>query len=286
MDCDNSLIVNNMRLSLDEMIDKANDVRSDVIAVCVKNGAGHIAPSLSCIDILVVLYYGVMNLTSDPTWSQRDRLILSKAHGCYGLYSILSDLGYVAQDEWEAFYQGSPLSGCCERSVERGIEASCGSLGHGLPIAVGIAFGAKLRKQKYKVYCVVGDGEMQEGSNWEAIQFAVKHELSNLMIIIDNNGLQAMDRVDNVLTCKERPDDLVLKLDAFGVNVKQCDGHDIEDMLGVFQACQNEAEGLRVPAALDAKTIKGYGLQCMENVAKFHYRLPTEAELKMGNRYD
>ncbi len=173
---------------------KANQIRKDLIEIAVNNKAGHIASSLSCVDILVALYYNIMNIQKHNTqWKGRDRLIFSKAHGCYGLYSILADIGYISKNDWYNFYKGSFLMGCVERSLEHGIEASCGSLGHGLPIAVGIAFGAKLQNKTYKTYCIVGDGEMQEGSNWEAIQFAVKHELSNLIIIIDNNKLQAMD---------------------------------------------------------------------------------------------
>ena len=143
-----------------------------------------------------------MNLSDDPQWPERDRFVFSKSHGCYGIYAILSDIGYIRREDWENFYNGSFLMGCIERSIEHGIEVGCGALGHGLPIAVGIAFGAKLQNKKYRVYCVVGDGEMQEGSMWEAIQFAVKHELSNLTIIVDNNGLQAMDFLENVLTVK------------------------------------------------------------------------------------
>ena len=141
------------------------------------NEAGHIAPSLSSVDILTSLYYRVMNLSADPTWVDRDRLVFSKAHGCYGVYAILVDIGYLNPRDWETFYRGSFLCGCIERSAPHGIEASCGSLGHGLPLAVGMAFGAKLQGKAYRVYCIVGDGELQEGSNWEAIQFAARHRL-------------------------------------------------------------------------------------------------------------
>lgn len=160
-------------LSDGHLCKKANQIRKDIVEVAIRNGAGHIAPSLSCVDILTALYYRIMNISRYPQWEERDRLIFSKAHGCYGLYAILADIGYIKREDWENFYKGSFLSGCVERSLENGIEASCGSLGHGLPIAVGIAFGAKLQNKSYRVYCIVGDGEMQEGSNWEAVQFAV-----------------------------------------------------------------------------------------------------------------
>jgi len=204
------------KLSNDELKKKADRIRKDLVEVAIRNGAGHIAPSLSCVDILTTLYYRIMNLSDDPQWDERDRLIFSKAHGCYGVYAILADIGYIKREDWDNFYKGSFLMGCVEHSLDHGIEASCGSLGHGLPMAVGVAFGAKLQGENYKVYCIVGDGEMQEGVMWEALQFAVKHELSNLTVIVDNNGLQAMDFSENVLTVRGRKDDLQRKLEAFG----------------------------------------------------------------------
>ena len=218
-------------------------------------------------------------------WEERDRIILSKGHGCYGLYAVLADIGYLDRKDWENFYKGSVLSGCLERSVKHGIEAGCGSLGHGLPIAVGTAFGAKLQNTKYRIYCIVGDGEMQEGSNWEAIQFAVKHQLSNLTVIIDHNRLQAMDFLKNILT-PDRKNDLQKKMRAFGFLVKTCNGHHMEDILAVMGEWLNNPQSLSAPQVIIANTIKGYGVLCMENVPKFHFRIPTEEELKMGKRYE
>jgi len=268
------------------LCEKANQIRKDLIEIAVRNGAGHIAPSLSCVDILVALYYRIMRLSNYPQWEKRDRLIFSKAHGCYGLYAVLADIGYIKRKDWENFYKGSFLSGCLERSLENGIEASCGSLGHGLPIAVGIAFGAKLKNKTYRVYCIVGDGEMQEGSNWEAIQFAVKHKLSNLTLIIDHNTLQAMDFLKNVLTLEERKNDLQKKMKAFGFEVKTCNGHNIKNIVSIIEKWINDQKNLCAPQVLVANTIKGYGLKCMENIPKFHFRIPTEDELGMGNRYE
>ncbi len=274
------------KLSLDQLHIKANQIRKDLVEVAVKNKAGHIAPSLSCVDILVALYYRIMNLSGDPQWADRDRLVLSKAHGCYGLYAILADIGYIERKKWENFSVGNYLQGCAERDIEKCIESGCGSLGHGLPIAVGIAFGAKLQNKKYRVYCIVGDGELQEGSSWEAIQFAAKYKLSNLTVIIDSNKLQAMDFLENILTIEGRKDDLKQKMAAFGFEVKTCNGHNIAEIISIIEKwVKNQAE-IAAPQVLLANTIKGYGLACMENVPKFHYRLPTEAELKRGNRYD
>jgi len=259
---------------------KADQIREDILRVSVKNGAGHIAPSLSAVDILVALYYEVMNYDrSNPEWEDRDRMILSKSHGCYGVYSILADIGVLPKNEWDSFYTPeSSLLGCMERRPEYGFEASCGSLGHGLPMAVGLAHGALLQGKTYRVYCIVGDGEMQEGSMWEALIFAVKHRLWNLTVIIDNNGLQAMDEIVNVLDESEKA--LIQRVNGFGANVHECNGHDIDELLGVFRTI----EGLprEKPNIVVAKTIKGYGMTCMENVPKFHFRLPTSEELQQG----
>jgi len=274
------------KLPIIHLSKKANEIRKDVLRVAVQNGAGHIAPSLSCIDILAVLYYNVMNLSMDPKWENRDRLVFSKAHGCYGLYSILADIGYLKKADWDNFYKGSFLAGCVERSIEHGIEVGCGSLGHGLPMAVGLAYGAKLQNNEWRTYCIVGDGELQEGSNWEAVQFAVKYNLSNLTIIIDANKLQAMDFLENVLTVKGRKDDIQKKMRAFGCEVKSCDGHSKKDIFRILTKWINNREQIKTPQVLVADTVKGYGLLSMENVAKFHFRLPTAEELEGGNRYE
>ena len=261
--------------------EKAHCIRKRVVDVAVANGAGHIAPSLSPIDILTALYYQVMSLKDDPQWEDRDRLIFSKAHGAYGLYAILADIGYIESKDWENFYKGSFLSGCIERSSEHGIEAGCGALGHGLPMAVGIAFGAKLQNKSYKTFCIVGDGEMQEGSNWEAIQFAVKYKLDNLIIIIDCNGLQAMDFLTDVLTIENAVDDLDRKCSAFGTEVVKCYGHNIDKIIKALNAPTKNK-----PLTVLADTVKGYGVKTMENVPKFHFRIPTPGELNQGVRYE
>jgi transketolase len=270
------------KLSLEALKKKADHVRQDLVVVAYDNQAGHIGASLSTVEILTSLYYRIMNIADDPQWDDRDRFILSKAHGCYAFYSILSDLGYIKRRTWESFYKCRLLSGCVERDPKLGIEASGGSLGHGLPMAVGIAFGAKLQKKKYRIYCLVGDGEMQEGSNWEALQFAVKHELSNLTVIIDNNGLQAMDFIENILTVKGRHDDLELKTGAFGCAVRSANGHSIGNIVNILEKWARSASKMKHPQVLVAKTIKGHGLRCMENVPKFHFRVPTEDEMEQG----
>lgn len=273
-----------MGLDIDGLRKKADFIRKEIVEVGMRNEAGHIASSLSCVDILVALYYSQINLSNDPQWEGRDRLVFSKAHGCYGLYAILSDMGYIDRAIWVDF--NKHLKGCVERNTKLGLEVGgCGSLGHGLPIAVGIAFGARLQNKEYRVYCVVGDGEMQEGSNWEAIQFAVKHRLSNLTVIVDNNGLQAMDFVDNILAAPGKKDELMHKLASFGFVAQTSDGHDVGEIIRVISQWTT-GHALASPQVLVANTVKGYGLLCMENVPKFHYRLPSDEELAMGNRYE
>jgi transketolase len=251
---------------------KAETIRGEVGRVAIANGAGHIAPSLSCVDILTALYYDVMRYDPKrPGWEDRDRLIFSKGHGCYALYAILADLGTLPREQWERFYTaGSELAGCVERRAEWGLEAGCGSLGHGLPMAVGVAMGAKLQGRGYHTYCIVGDGEMQEGTNWEAIQFAVKHGLDNLTILIDQNGLQAMDTIVNILG--RGRDDLAAGLRGFGLSPVVANGHDAEGLAGAIRDSKNTSDG--VPGVFIAETVKGYGLKCMESIVKFHFRVP------------
>lgn len=263
---------------------KADYIREEIIKICVRNNAGHIAPSLSCVDILVALYYSVMKYRPDnPLWEGRDRLVFSKAHGCYALYAVLADIGSLPRKEWETFYtKESCLSGCSERKAEFGIEASCGSLGHGLPIATGIAFAAKLQGKTYRTFCIVGDGELQEGSNWEALQFAVKHKMDNLFLIIDSNRLQAMDFIVNILDRKT--DDLARRLKGFGLSPYVCKGHNVQRLAECISCAGSAAAN--GPRAIIAKTTKGFGLKCMENAPKFHFRIPTHDELSMGRSYE
>ena len=263
--------------------EKANSIRNEVIAVAVRNGAGHIAPSLSCVDILVALHYDCMSYNPKlPLWEDRDRLIFSKAHGCYALYAILADTDVIPKKEWKGFYrEGNTLLGCMERRLEYGLEAGCGSLGHGLPIAVGLAFGARMQKKKYHTFCVVGDGELQEGSNWEALQFAVKHELQNLTIIIDCNRLQAMDFIINIID-RDR-NDIIKRLQGFGLSPVVCPGHDVVKLAKYIRATKTSLQNQT--KVIVAETVKGFGLRCMENVPKFHFRIPTEKELSRGKTH-
>lgn len=256
---------------------QADAIRREVMQVSIENRAGHIAPSLSCVDILCALYYQSLNYDfSDPTWEGRDRLIFSKSHGCYGLYAILADRGLIPREIWQRFYaDGSGLSGCVEKNLAYGIEAGCGSLGHGLPLAVGAAFGAALQGQIFHTFCLMGDGETQEGSTWEALQFALKHRLANLTLIVDCNRLQAMEFVEDVMGVTT--DELERRLRGFGFEPLRCNGHDVRALADLFDSCR-EAGGER-PQVVLAETTKGFGLNCMEDVPRFHFRVPPCGEL-------
>lgn len=253
---------------------RAAAIRREVMEVALSGGAGHIAPSLSCVDILIALYYRVLR--------RDDVFILSKSHGCYAQYAILADLGKIPTEEWRNFYRSGELKGCAERRVEWGLEAGCGALGHGLPMAVGLAWAAKLDRSPRRVFCLVGDGELQEGSNWEALQVAAYHRLDNLFLIVDGNRLQAMDFLDKILNFTDSEQEILGKLAAFGCAVGSCDGHDMEKLLELFEGALPSGH----PFGFYCRTIKGYGLKAMENQPKFHFRLPDEAELAAGWRDD
>jgi transketolase len=253
---------------------KADFIRGEVINISLRNNFGHIASSLSSVDILTALYYYALK--------KGDRLVFSKGHGCYGLYAILTDLGIMPKNKWQK-PDGKTviISGCVERAPEYGLEAGCGSLGHGLPVAVGMAFAAMLKRKKYHTFCVIGDGEMQEGTTWEALQFAVKHKLRNLTVIVDSNQLQAMDFIVKVMDRKK--DDKIKRLKGFGLTPLVCRGHNPVKLAERMSSVKSPLKGM--PRIIIAETIKGYGLRCMENVPKFHFRVPAEAEIAMGRSY-
>ena len=220
-----------------DTIAKANFLRQDMLKVAIANNQGHIAPSLSCLDILTVLHYKVAD--------KRDTIILSKGHGCYGLYAIWADLGLLAKEKWEKF----DMPGCVD---------GYGSLGHGLPVAVGVAYANKKLKNDKHVWVIVGDGELQEGSNWEALSFMYHHNLTNITVIVDGNRLQAMDKIDCILYQNLRS-----RFTGWGFKPYYCDGHDHNDLIVWLDS---------KPQILIARTIKGKGVKMMEGKADWHFR--------------
>lgn len=225
------------------MRDKIEFLRADLMRVACKNQKGHIASSLSCLEILAVLRYRIMG--------PDDVLILSKGHGCYGLYAIDADQGRIDRDVWEHWKLPGTYDGL-------------GALGHGLPLGAGEAFGRKIQGLPGHIFVVVGDGELQEGSNWEALAFIRHHELTNVTVIVDDNHLQAIEPTKDVLL-----HDLVARFRGWGLEPAVFDGHELSSITWAW--CNDYPVWI-------ARTIKGRGYPAMENVAKFHYRVPNDQE--------
>lgn len=250
---------------------KSNQYRRNLLKYISNAGAGHTGGSLSCVDILNVLYNRILNVSpenfSDP---QRDRYIQSKGHSVEALYVVLADQGFYPEEELETLCRyNSPFIGHPTRKVP-GIEMNTGALGHGLPICVGLAIAGKLDKAPYNVYTLLGDGELAEGSNWEAAMSAAHYQLDNLTAILDHNSLQITGPTRDV--CSNEPVDEKMK--SFGWNVIEVDGHDFE---ALTDALQNNNEPGK-PKFVIANTVKGKGVSFMENVIKWHHGVPNDEE--------
>ena len=230
-------------------------------------GRGHIGSSLSLVEILRVLYDSILAYRPhEPSWTGRDRLILSKGHGCLALYAILADRGFFSEQELQTFCKPeSRLGGHPERNKAPGVEASTGALGHGLPMGVGMAIAAKIRHQKHRVVVVVGDGEINEGSVWEAALSASKHRLSNLLVIVDYNKLQSYGLSSEVLNLEP----LTEKWHSFGFDVHAVDGHDITALESLFKRVPLNYEK---PTAIICHTVKGMGFPFAEGQAEWHHK--------------
>lgn len=254
----------------------SKNIRKKTIELSCKTGAGHLAPSLSCIEILTVLFRDFLHYdTTNAKSDKRDRFIFSKGHGAYGYYVILNELGFLPKSELENFYSGASIKGCLTQNLDFMIEASTGSLGHGLPIAVGIAQAFKMQNKNQKVVCIVGDGEMQEGSNFEALALAYRFKLDNLLLIVDANGLQAMDRVEDVGLDNTR---LAKVLNAYTDNFSRIDGHNenlLKEKMGEFFSNPHTKPNANI-SILFCDTIKGKGIDLLENSISHHFRCPTQ----------
>ena len=250
------------------MLDKRSKMLRRLMLEMVKvNGRGHIGPALSLIEILRVLYDSILQFRPDqPDWSNRDRFILSKGHGCLALYAILADKGFFELSELNRFcLPESILGGHPERGKIPGVEASTGSLGHGLPIGVGMALSAKIRKQSHRVIVVTGDGEINEGSVWEAAMSASKHRLKNLSVLVDYNKLQSYGPVKEVLDLEP----LVEKWKSFGFEVREVDGHNTYALRQLFEKLPFNSDS---PSTIICHTIKGKGFSFAENNPKWHHK--------------
>lgn len=254
---------------------KARWVRQQVLEMVVSAGHGHIGGSLSCVEILVALYYGgvLKHDPANPGWEERDRFILSKGQGCQSLYAILADRGYFPLEELESFgKEGSMLEGHPSRRVP-GIEVDTGSLGNGLGVGVGMALAARLDGKDHRVYVLLGDGECWEGAVWEAAALAAKERLGNVTAIVDDNGLMATRETG-------LGDDARGRWQAFGWTTRVLAGHGLPGLVQALRA----KPGWERPMVVIAKTVKGKGISFMEGKVEWHHRVPQGEEIEIARR--
>ncbi|EOS28780.1 MAG: transketolase [Kineothrix sp.] len=256
-----------------ELQKKANEVRKGIVTSVHSAKAGHPGGSLSAADIFTYLYFEEMNVDPEnPKMEDRDRFVLSKGHTAPGLYAVLANRGYFPVEDLKTLRKiGSYLQGHPDMKHIPGVDMSSGSLGQGISAAVGMALSAKMREKDYRVYTLLGDGEIQEGQVWEAAMFAGHRKLDNLVVIVDNNGLQIDGKIDDV--CSPYPIDE--KFAAFQFHVINVNAHDFDDLRKAFQEAR-ETKG--VPTAIIAHSTKGKGVSFMENQASWHGTAPNDEQ--------
>ena len=256
-----------------ELKQKANEVRKGIVTSVHSAKAGHPGGSLSAADMFTFLYFEEMNIDpKNPKKEDRDRFVLSKGHTAPGLYSVLANRGYFPVEDLTTLRKlGSYLQGHPCMQETPGVDMSSGSLGQGISAAVGMALAGKLDNKDYRVYTLLGDGEIQEGQVWEASMFAGARKLDNLVVIVDNNGLQIDGKIEDV--CSPYPIDK--KFEAFNFNVINIDGHDFDQIRNALKAAR-ECKGM--PTAIIMKTTKGQGVSFMENNAGWHGKAPNDEE--------
>ena len=254
--------------------DKAKQIRRDILEMTTEAGSGHPGGSMSAADIMVTLYFHKMKHNpKKPDWAERDRFVLSKGHACPALYACLARSGYFPLARLKTLRKlGSCLQGHPERDRCKGIEASTGPLGQGLSFANGIALAGKLDSKHYKVYVMLGDGEVQEGNIWEAAMSAAHYKLDNVCAILDHNRLQIDGFLEDVMNIEPIAD----KFKAFGWHVIEIDGHNFDEIINAL----NKADGIKnKPTMIVANTIKSKGVSFMENKAEWHGKALSKEEL-------
>lgn len=258
-------------MTIDELNAKCREVRHDVIASIDAAKSGHPGGSLSCVDILVALYFGVMKTGPELRSDQRDRCVLSKGHAAPAQYAVLAHKGFFPREELLTLRKiGSRLQGHPDMKRTPGLDASTGSLGQGISIAVGLALGAKVRGTGQRVFAVIGDGEAQEGQVWEAMMAAAHYKLNNLTVICDFNRLQIDGTNEQVMNVG----DLGAKAAAFGLDVSRVNGHDVAELISV---CSTTSER---PHFVLAETVKGKGVSFMENQVGWHGKAPSDEDTR------
>ena len=255
----------------------AVEVRKGIIEAVYSAKSGHPGGSLSCADILTVLYFNQMNIDEKkPDDSNRDRLVLSKGHASPALYSVLAEKGYFDKELLKTFRKiGSNLQGHPDMKKVPGVDMTTGSLGQGLSAAVGMAIASKMDKAGCDIYCIMGDGEIEEGQVWEATMAASKNKLDNLCVIIDNNNLQIDGEIEKV----GGMNNITEKFQSFGFNTINIDGHNIDS---IIDACTTAKQTKGKPTVIIAKTVKGKGVSFMENQAGWHGKAPNEEQYNLA----
>jgi len=255
-------------------IELSNKTRRTILQMVHNSGGSHIASALSIVDIVSVLYSNVLEFDAkNSNWDKRDRFILSKGHACTPVYAILAHFGFFSIDDISTYGQdGSNLMNHISHKVS-GVEFSTGALGHGLPFGVGKSKAAKILNKAWRTYVLLSDGELDEGSNWEAFMFSAHHKLNNLTAIIDYNKLQSLDSVEKTLNLEP----LIDKFESFGWDVVEVDGHCHETLTIEI----NKTHEFK-PRLIIANTIKGKGVSFMENKVEWHYKTPSKVELDIA----
>lgn len=259
------------------LAEKARQIRVDAVKAVYAAKSGHPGGALSIADILAYLYFDEMNVDpKDPKKADRDRLVLSKGHACPALYAALSEKGFFPKETlWTLRKYGSILQGHPDMKHIPGVDMSTGSLGQGVSAACGMALSGKISGEKYRVYAILGDGEIEEGQVWEAAMFAHHYGLDNLTIFVDFNGLQVDGTVEEVID----PAPIDEKFKAFGWNVVVIDGHDLDQ---IEKAVENAKATKGKPTAIIAKTVKGKGVSYMENAVGWHGKAPNDEEFAVA----
>lgn len=257
--------------------EKAKHLRADILKMLYTCQSGHPGGSLSCVEILMALYYKVAKIDpANPMMEDRDRIVLSKGHGCPALYAVLADKGFFPREDlWTLRQIGSHLQGHPDMRKTPGVDVNTGSLGQGVSIAMGLALAAKHKKASYKVYAIIGDGEAQEGLVWEAAMAAAHYKLDNFTVLLDHNCLQIDGSNDQVMSLG----DIMAKFGAFGFECFKVDGHDIDAISEALQAPVNGK-----PKFICCETVKGKGVSFMENNFGWHGKAPSNEEYTAAMR--
>ena len=260
-------------MNIEDLKMKAKKIRKDIIEEVYNANSGHPGGSLSISDIMAVLYFNELRIDEkNPRWEERDRLVLSKGHCSPALYAALAERGFFDKEDLKSFRKiESNLQGHPDLNKVPGVDMTSGSLGQGLSIANGMAIAGKMDNKNYRVYTILGYGEIEEGQIWEAAMTANKYKLDNLCVIVDNNNLQIDGTIEEVMSSYPIDE----KFKSFGFNVLTIDGNNIEEILNGFEIAKQTKNK---PTCIIAKTIKGKGVSFMENKAEWHGKAPNEEE--------